>query len=204
MNHLDEQWLVSNNEREKNFNTGIIYLPLPEPQFQLIKPEQSFNSKYQIEQDFSLRYQYLNKDKLNEIFHHIDETNANRYRINYEKLYKNLRESLLKNFDINEEILQIKHSIKYQDEILSILIHNHKLAKREKKILYHIITKTWKIFDECIQNEIYRQYQLEQIKNEHQNLINIKIKQEKYQTFYLQLHEIQNDITNLKRGFSYF
>jgi hypothetical protein len=89
----------------------------------------------------------------------------------------------------------------YKNEILPILIHNHKLAKREKKILYNIVTKIWEKFDERIQNEINVQYQVEQIKKEHQELVNIKIKQEQYQTFYLKLFEIKNDITYLKRGF---
>jgi len=176
------------NQQEKNFNTGIIYLTLPEQQLQFVKPEKSFYSKQQIEQDFSIRYQYLTNDE-------------NQYRINYENLYKNVLELILKNFDLNEEILQIKHSINYQNEILPILIHNHKLAKQEKKILYNIITKIWQIFDQRIQNEINIQNQLEQIKIEHQHLINIKIKQEQYQIFYIKLNEINNDITNLKRGF---
>jgi hypothetical protein len=191
------------NQQEKNINTGIIYLSLPEPRLQLVKPQQSFDYKHQIEQDFYIRYRYLNNDELNQLFYNIKPNDANRYRINYENLYKNLLESILKNIDINEELVQIKYSIKYQNEILPILIHNHKLAKREKKILYHIITKTWQIFDERIQNEINVQYQLEQIKKEHQNLINIKIKQEQYQTFCVKLHDINNDITDLKRGFSF-
>jgi len=184
------------NQQEKIFNTGIIYLPIPEPQLQLVKPQQSFNSKQQIEQDFSIRYQYLTNDELN-------HNHENRYRIYYENLYKNVLESILKNFDLNEEILQIKNSIKYQNEILPILIHNHQLAKREKNILYHIITKTWQIFDQCIQNEINIQYQLEQIKIEHQHLINIKIKQEKYQTLYIKLNEINHDVIHLKKGFDF-
>jgi hypothetical protein len=184
-------------------NTGIVYLPLPEPRLQLVKPQQSSDYKHQITQDFSIRYPYLNNEELNEIFDHIQQTDANRYKINYENLYKNVLQSLLKNLDINEEILQIKTSIKYQNELLPILIHNHKLAKREKKILYNIVTKTWQIFDERIQNEINVQYQLEQIKKEHQDLLNIKIKHEQYQTFYVQLHEIKNDITYLERGFHF-
>jgi hypothetical protein len=149
--------------------------------------------KYQIEQDFSLRY----RDFRDEEFHHTD---ADRYKISYENLYKNVLQSIFKTIDINEEITQIKYSIKHTQEILPIFIQNHKLAKREKKILYNIVTKTWQKFDECIQNEINVQYQLEQLKNEHQRLLKIKIQQEKYQKFYLEFHQLNNEITYLKRG----
>lgn len=189
------------NQQEKTINTGIIYVSLPEPQLEHIKPEQSLDYKHQIQQDFSIRYRYFNQEEFNEISHHINENTANYYRVNYKNLYENLFQSLIKNLDINEEILQIKHSLKYQNEIYPLLIHNHKLAKREKKILYHFITEIWQNFDKNIQNEINLQYQLKQIKDQHEYLINMKIKQEQYQRFYLKIHEIKNEITYLKQGF---
>jgi hypothetical protein len=160
--------------------------------------------KHQIEEDFHVRYRYLNNEELNQIFYNINRTDANRYINSYHNLYKTLLQSIVKTIDMNEEISQIKHSIIYENEVLPILIHNHKLANREKKILYNLVTKTWRKFDERIQNEIHVQYQVEQIKTEHQDLTNMKIKQEQYRTFYFKLHQINNDITHLKRGFLVF
>ena len=184
-----------------NIDTGITYLPLPEARLQLVKPQQSLDLKHQIEEDFRIRYQYLNNEELNKIFSNINTTDTNRYINSYQYLYKTLLQSILNTIDINEEISEIKHSIIYTNEILPIIIHNHKLANREKKILYNIVTKTWQRFDEGIQNETNVQFQLEQIKNEHKYLTNMKIKQEQYQTFYFKLHQINNDIHHLKKGF---
>jgi hypothetical protein len=184
-----------------NINTGILYLPLPEARLQLVKPQQSLDFKHQIEEDFRIRYQYLNNKELNKLFSNMNTTDANRYINSYKYLYKSLLQSILNNIDITEEISEIKHSIIYKNEILPILIHNHKLANSEKKILYNIVTKTWQKFDEGIQNEINVQLQLEQIKTEHKHLTNMKIKQEQYQTFYFKLHQINNDINHLKKGF---
>jgi hypothetical protein len=172
----------------EKINTGIIYLSIPEPRLQLVKPQQSLDYKYQIEQDFARHYRDFHDEEYNQ------------YQISYEKLYKTVLQSMFNTIDINEEIIQIKHSIKYTEELLPIFIQNHKLAKREKKILYNMTTKTWQKFDECIQNEINIQYQLEQLKNEHQQLLKIKIQQENYQTFSLQCHQLNNEITYLKRG----
>jgi hypothetical protein len=61
-------------------NTGIIYLPLPEPRLLLVKPQHSFDFKHQIEQDFYIRYRYLNNDELNEILYHQKENDINRYK----------------------------------------------------------------------------------------------------------------------------
>ncbi|CAF4151796.1 unnamed protein product, partial [Adineta steineri] len=191
---------LNHHESEStHINTGIIYLPIPEPRLQLAKPQQSLDFKHQTEQDFYIRYQYINDDDLNYLLNNIQENDANRYKLSYHHLYQSVFQSILNSMDLNEEIIQLKHSIIYQNEILPILINNHKLAKREKKILYNISRKSWQKFDECIQSEVNIQYQLEQIKKEHQNLKNLKIKQEQYQTFYLKLHEINNDTTQLKR-----
>ncbi|CAF3537360.1 unnamed protein product [Rotaria sordida] len=186
-------------EITRNINTRINYLSLPEPRLQLVKHQQLLDFKNQIEQDFSIRFRYMNDNELNQIFSNINKNDTNRYIRSYHYLYQCALESTLKCVDINEEISQIKYLIIYKNEILPILIHNHKLAKQEKKILYNIVTKTWKKFDKRIQNEINVEYQLEQLKEEHQNLINMKIKQEQCQTFYLQLHNINNDVTHLKR-----
>ncbi|CAF2745505.1 unnamed protein product [Rotaria sp. Silwood2] len=186
-------------EVTRNINTGIIYLSLPEPRLQLVKHEQLLGFKHQIEQDFSIRFRCMNDNELNQMFSNINENDTNRYKNSYHYLYQCVLESTLKCIDINEEISQIKHLITYKNELLPILVHNHKLAKQEKKILYNIVTKTWKKFDERIQNEINVEYQLEQLKEEHQNLTNMKIKQEQCQTFYFKLHNINNDVTHLKR-----
>ncbi|CAF5089191.1 unnamed protein product, partial [Rotaria sp. Silwood1] len=183
----------------RNINTGIVYLSLPEPRLQLVKHEQLLDLKHQIEQDFSVRFRYMNDNELNQMFSNINENDSNRYINSYHYLYQCALESTIKCIDINEEISQIKHLITYKNEISAILIHNLESAKKEKKILYNIVTKTWKKFDERIQNEINSEYQLEQLKEEHQNLTNMKIKQEQCQTFYFKLHNINNDVTHLKR-----
>jgi hypothetical protein len=184
----------------RHINTGIIYLPLPEPRLQFVKPQQSFDFKHQIEQDFYIRYRCINNDEFDQMFNNIKENDASRYKISYHHLYESVLKSILNSIDLNEEISQVKHSILYENEILPVLIHNHKLAKREKKFLYNVVTKVWQKFDECIQSEVNVQDQLEQIKKEHQALINMKIKQEQYQTFYFKSHEINNEIIHLKRG----
>ncbi|UJR25695.1 hypothetical protein I4U23_007046 [Adineta vaga] len=180
-------------------DTGITYLPLPEPRLQLVKPRQSIDYKYQLEQDFRVRYQNINENELNQILYNIDANVAHRYKISYQHLCESLLSSILRIVDLDEEILQVKHSILYQNEILPTLLHNHKLAKREKKILYNLATKTWHKFDQCIQNEINVQYQLKQIQEEHENLLNIKIKQEQYQRFYFEIQEINNEIIYLQK-----
>ncbi|CAF1044141.1 unnamed protein product [Adineta steineri] len=199
LHNINFKSLNHHDSESTHINTGIIYLPLPEPRLQLAKPQQSLDFKHQTEQDFYTRYQYINDEDLNYLLNNIQENDANRYKLSYHHLYQSVFQSILNSIDLNEEIIQLKHSIIYQNEILPILINNHKLAKREKKILYNISRKSWQKFDECIQSEVNIQYQLEQIKKEHQNLKNLKIKQEQYQTFYLKLHEINNDTTQLKR-----
>ncbi|CAM4884408.1 unnamed protein product [Rotaria socialis] len=186
-------------EITRNVDTGITYLSLPAPKFQLVKHQQLFDAKHQCEQDFFIRFRLMTDDELDEIFSNLNEHDANRYINSYQYLYQCVLKSILRDVDLNEEISQIKHEITYQNAILPILMQNHKLAKRERKILYNIVTKSWRKFDERIQNEINVQHQFEQLKSEHQDLTNMKIKQEHYQTFYSQLHDTNINVMHLKR-----
>ena len=142
----------------------------------------------------------MNNDELKQIFSNISDVDANRYIASYRYLYQGTLDSLLKSIELNEEILQIKHAISYQNEILPILRHNQRLAKQEKKKLYDMVTRSWKKFDERIQKEINVQYQLEHLKKKHQDLTHTKIKQERYQTLGFKLHDTNNNITRLKSG----
>lgn len=63
----------------RTINTGISYLPLPEPKFSLIQPRKSIDVKQQIEEDFSIRFRYFNEKDFNELFHS-DSTKFDRYK----------------------------------------------------------------------------------------------------------------------------
>lgn len=184
--------MKDNDLSSTSINTGIVYLQLPEKQFQLIKPQQSLDSQSQIELHF---HPFTDED-----FHHLNPTDAQRYKTSYENLHRQVRQSIMKVIDLNEEILQIKHSIKYNNEVFPILLHNHKLAKREKKILYQILTTTWQRFDERMHDEITIQNQLEQTRKEHQYFFKMKIQQEQYLKYSLDIDQIHNQIIDFKHG----
>ncbi|CAF0760815.1 unnamed protein product [Adineta ricciae] len=200
MNQQDDNDLHSKSMFSAHLiNTGITYLPLPELRLQLAKPQQTLDYKHQIEQDFYARYRHMDENEFDEILGNIDEYRARHFKSNYRRLYENLLLSILRSVDFDDEILRIKHALLYNSELLPILNHNHKLAKREKRILYNLTTKTWQKFDECIQSEIYMQYQLKQCKQEHESLLQMKIKQEQHQKFALELQEMSIELIYLRK-----
>ena len=178
-----------NQVSSTSINTGIVYLLLPEKQFQLVKPQQSLDYKSQLE----LHFHHFTDDDFS-------PTNAQRYKTSYANLHQQVLQSIMNVIGLNEEIMQIKHSIKYNNEVFPILLQNHKLAKREKKILYQILTTTWQRFDERLQDEIAVQNQLEQTKKEHQHFFKMKIQQEQYLKYSLQIDQIHDQIIDLKHG----
>lgn len=202
--HNENSYESTSIESSRYINTGITYLSLPEPRLQFVKHQQSHDFKSQIKQDFLIRFRQINDEELNEMFSNMNKNDANRYITSYQYLYQYLWESTLKSIDINEEIIKLKHAIEHQNEILPVLMENRRLAQEEKKILYRIVTKTWRKFDERMQNEINTQNQLEKSKLEHQDLTKMKIKQEKFQRYYSQLQDMNIDIIHLKRGFYLF
>ena len=179
-----------------NIHTGIVYLSIPDQPLQLVQSRQSIDYKSQIEHDLSVRYQQFT----DEDFPQLNAFDAQRYQRSYENLHEQVLQSIYKIIDLNDEILRVKHSIKYNTDILPILIQNHKLAKREKKILYEILTTTWQRVDQCIQTELNIQHQLEQIQREHQHFLQMKIQQEKSRQIALFIEQINDDIIDLEYG----
>ena len=94
----------------------------------------------------------------------------------------------------------MKHAITHKDELLPILAHNRRLAKQEKKILYHLVTKSWQKFDERLQTEMHTQSQVEQVQQDHGRLVKRKIEQERHQALRSKVDEIHSDLVLLQRG----
>lgn len=168
--------------------TGIHYLTIPEPSIQLIP------SSNVIERNL-----YLSADDLNQCINHLADEDQIRYRLAYENLVRFFHESFESNLYLNDEIQRLKHSIKYLNEIFPIFHQNHRLAKKEKKIFYEILTNIWQRFDKNIQNEIYCQYQLEEMQNERDVLLKKKVQQEYYQSCEMQIEKLNQDIVDLQQ-----
>ena len=101
---------------------------------------------------------------------------------------------------MNGQLSRLKRATTYENEVLPVLLHNHRLAQQEKRILYDIVTKIWRTFDEHLRNEISVQQRIEQIRKQHQYLTERKIKQEHDEASYGKMQDIRNDVLRLKRG----
>jgi len=180
MNHPEESRLFE-------IKTGIHYIPIPEPSIQLIQP------LYEIKRDLS-----LSNDELDRL------TDSIRYRLAYEHLSKMLQDSIENHVYLTNEVIRLKYSIKYTEEILPIFIHNHKLAEKEKKIFYEFLKSTWQKFDTNIQNEIHLQYQLDQMQRDQDDLIRKKCQQEQSKIYANQIQDLNQQILFLKRDIQQF
>lgn len=97
----------------------------------------------------------------------------------------------------------MKHAITHKDELLPTLVHNRRLAKQEKKILYNLVTKSWQKFDERLQTEMHTQSQVQQVQDDHERLVKRKIDQERHQALCSKIDDIHKDLVLLQRGLHY-
>ena len=63
----------------RTINTGINYLPLPEPKLFHVQPRHSIDLKHQIEEDFSIRFRSFNEAELNDLLRS-ETTNFDRFK----------------------------------------------------------------------------------------------------------------------------
>ncbi|CAF0798246.1 unnamed protein product, partial [Didymodactylos carnosus] len=121
----------------------------------------------------------------------------------YNLLYESALRSAIRCMEYDDEINNLCHEIEEHIRIITTSSHNHELAAKKRSNLEDTIQEKWRKYDEYIIAEMDTHKLLTGTREELQCLVRLKTKQEIYQLWYRQQHELKTTVQKLREEISY-